>query len=378
VRILVVIPTLGYGGAERLLVTLLPRLKEIGYDIKVCIFSTPDDLKDELLKCDIEVVNLKLSHRWSFLEALLKLHKEIKAFKADILWGHLYFGILYSRLVSCFFKKIKIITLLHDSLKEDYKNIGLWYKFTTLIYKKTQFLDTYTVAVSKSVKNEYENVFRWKNIKLIFNAIDLNKINSAINDLTKLDLIQKFFLINEKDIIITLPGRLDKRKGHRFLLDSINQLPLIIRNKMKILFIGDGLLKDELLKYSKEKKIDDKVFFLGNLIQSELFQLMAISDIIIIPSLTEPFGIVAIEAMYIEKPIIVTNIDGLKEITNDGVDAIQIMPKNANAISIAILKLLKDKNFKIQLAKNAKKTAMQYDVNHIVNRWVELFEREMR
>ena len=118
-NILVIIPTLGYGGAERLLLTLLPKLKDKGMNIKVCTLSNPLDLALELEKVGISVVNLDLKHRWSVFEALIKLFREINKFKPNVIWGHLYFGILYSRFISIFFSQLKVVSVLHYNISTD-------------------------------------------------------------------------------------------------------------------------------------------------------------------------------------------------------------------------------------------------------------------
>ena len=91
--------------------------------------------------------------------------------------------------------------------------------------------------------------------------------------------------------------------------------------------------------------MEDQFILTGNLEQRELFNILKASDLIVIPSLFEAFGIAAIEAMYLEKPIIVTNIDGLKEITTDKVDAIQVAAKNSDAIVGAITRVLNDSEY---------------------------------
>lgn len=377
-KILILIPTLGYGGAERLLVTLLPKLKDKGIHMKVCTFSAPLDLAPELEKEGIQVINLELKHRWSIFEALIKLYKEIKQFNPDILWGHLYFGILYSRLVSIFFSQLTVVSVLHDSIIGDYNATGLWYKFRNTIYKKTKFLDMETVAVSNSVKNEYEKLFKWKNIKLIYNAIDLNKIDSSIQNFKDNQFLKDKFNIKNEDLFIVVPGRLDKRKGHKYVIEAINKLSSVRKKNIKVLFAGDGPMRDELLTCARNNDVDSQIILPGNLNQELLFQTMKTSNLIVIPSLMEPFGIVAIEAMYLEKPLIVTDIDGLKEITTNNIDAIQVPVKNSKAIADAVMKLIENQDYAKELAKNAKQTVLQYDVNIIVEEWIKIFKSEKK
>ena len=371
-KILVVIPTLGYGGAERLLVTLLPKLKEKGHNIKVCIFNTPDNLKNELSSYDIEVINLNLKHRWSIVEAIQKLNKEIKLFKPNILWGHLYFGILYARVISVFHPDIKVISHLHYNISTDSIKKGLWYSFRNWIFDKSQKLDFSTVAVSKSTQKDYEDFFNWRDIEVIYNVIDTKAIDKALKS-----RVESSYLYDFEDIVLIV-GRLHESKGHRYLIDAIYRLKMEYAITPRVIVAGDGYLKEELLKKIRDLGVKEQFIFTDNLEQKELFSLMSLVDIVIVPSLFEAFGIVALEAMYLQRATITTKIDGLKEITSDREDTIQVEPKSVDELKDALALLLRDKTLAKRLGENAKLKALEYDVAMSVNRWVELFEREMR
>lgn len=376
-KILVVIPTLGYGGAERLLVSLLPKLKKKQFQIKVCTFHAPLDLAPELQKEGISIVNLALKHRWSIFEALIKLYKEVKNFKPEIIWGHLYFGILYSRFVSLFFSRLKVISVLHYNISSDSVKKGLWYSFRNWIFDKSKRFDFTTIAVSESVKKDYQKFFGWEDIEVVFNAIDLEKIDSAIIDIN-IESIRKQYKAFPDDYIIVLPGRLHESKGHRFLIEAIKVLKEKYHLIPKVIIAGEGALRNEIEHFITELNLNNQFILTGNLEQGELFRVIKMSDLVVIPSLFEAFGIAVIEAMYLEKPIIVTEIDGLKEITENNVDAIQVPVKNPNAILDAILKIYKDPEYVKYISNNAKKTALRYDVNVVVEEWKNIFERELK
>jgi glycosyltransferase involved in cell wall biosynthesis len=371
-KIVVVIPTLGYGGAERLLVTLLPKLKAQGYEIKVCLLDKDYCYEGELDSFGIEVVNLNLTHRWSVFEAMMKLSKEVKGFKADILWGHLYFGILYSRLVSLFYSDIKVISHLHYKISTDSVKKGLWYSFRNWIFDKSQKLDFSTVAVSKSTQKDYEDFFNWRDIEVIYNVIDTKAIDKALKS-----RVESSYLYDFEDIVLIV-GRLHESKGHRYLIDAIYRLKMEYALTPRVIVAGDGYLKEELLRKIRDLGVKEQFIFTGNLEQKELFSIMSLVDIVVVPSLFEAFGIVALEAMYLQRATITTKIDGLKEIMIDREDTIQVEPKSVDELKEALALLLRDKTLAKRLGENAKLKALEYDVAMSVNRWVELFEREIR
>ncbi len=370
-KILIVNETLGYGGAERLLVNLLPYLKEIGYDIKVCVLKKPVDLADELKICNIEVENLNVFHRWAFPEIIKKLNKLIKKFNPDIIWGNLYFGILYSRLSKLLNKNIYCLSHLHYHISHDTKD-GLWYKIRNKIFDFSHIFDNATIAVSQSIKNDYEKFFDWKDIKVIYNAIDISKIRKSLGDFEKIKKLyfEKYNLFNKK--IITIPGRLHESKGHKYLLEAISQLPN--NENFKVFVIGDGPNKNNLIESCKKLRIEEIVEFLGNKEQSELFNIEYFSDIIVIPSIFEAFGLAAIEAMSLKKPVVLSEIDAFNEFAENRKNSILVPPKDSKAIAHAITDILDNEKLKNKISLNAELTAKMFDVKNIVFQWDELFK----
>jgi len=372
-KVLTIIDTLGYGGAERLLVSLLPELQKQGVICEVAVANAPYSLKTELEQAGIKVHCLDISHRWAIPEAAYKLAKICKKNQFDIIWGNLYFGILYSRLTSLFFPSVKVISVLHCSISSDSIKKGLWYSFRNWVFNKSKNIDFITIAVSKSVKKDYEEFFKWNAIDVIYNAIDLKKIDNAIFNINVENIRYKYNLLLN-DYIIVLPGRLHKSKGHKYLIEAINILKHNYHIYPKIFFAGEGSLKNDIKNHIIELRLENQFILTGNLNQIELFKILKASDLIIIPSLFEAFGIAAIEAMYLETPLIVTEIDGLKEITTNNINAIHVPVKNPNAIADAVIKIINNPIYTKNLVKNAKETVSIYDTKIIAKQWIQIFK----
>lgn len=373
-KILVVIPTLGFGGAERLIVNILKKINRQEFTVQVCIFNFPMDLATELEKENIVVHNLNLKHRWSFIEAIVKLNKIIKFFKPDILWSHLYFGILYARLLCFFHKNLKNISVLHYHISSDTSHKSLWYSFRNWIFNSTKVLDYSTVAVSQSVKKDYEKFFSWKDIEVIYNAIDFNALNDAIKELN-IEQTKAKLGCSKEEFLILLPGRLHESKGHKYLLEALKIIKTKQNNNIKLIFAGAGEQRKQLYEYCVDLELEHEVIFTGNLPQKELFGLMKAVDLVVLPSLFEAFGIALIEAMYLEKPSIVTQIDGLKEISQNRFNTLQVPLKDSEAIANAIIELMSDNLLAKRISENAQKTAMKYDVKSIILEWYKIFNK---
>ena len=115
-RILVVIDSLGYGGAERLLASLLPRFNQKYFKFDVVVLFQDLSLKNEIESNGINVLEIGglYENRWSIFKILYRLKSILSNNDYDIIWGHLFFGNIYSALSSYFFPKLKVYWKIHS------------------------------------------------------------------------------------------------------------------------------------------------------------------------------------------------------------------------------------------------------------------------
>lgn len=368
-KILVVIPNLGTGGAERLIVTWLSNLNLSKYEVKVCVFENNLSLRSEIESLGIEICNLNLRHKWSVLEALFKLVKLVFKFKPDIIWSHLFFGILYSRLSTLFSKGTVVISVLHDNPENNYIRNTVWQKLKVSVYDKTRALDYKTIAVSDFTREKYEKILGWKNLDVIDNCISLSNIDSVISliDITKR---------NEDVFTIIVPGRLVAAKGHVYMIEAIENIILTssVGKEIKVLFVGDGPLKLTLQSMIENKRLENYFQFVGAVPQSRLFEYFKLANLVVIPSVSEPFGLVAIEAMYVGVPVIVSKVGGLKYITQHNVNALQFEPQNSLDLSSKIIEIANNAALAESLSKNAIVSAKKFDVKTNIKQWELIFD----
>lgn len=368
-KILVVIPNLGTGGAERLIVTWLSNLNLSKYEVKICVFENNLSLRPEIESLGIEICNLNLRHRWSVLEALFKLVKLMINFKPDIIWSHLFFGILYSRISTLFFKEMALISVLHDNPENNYMRNTNWQKLKVYVYDKTRILDYKTIAVSYYTRKKYEEILGWQNIEVIDNCISLLNIDRVTSSLNVIGQ-------NEDVFTIIVPGRLVTAKGHTYLIEAIEIILLSssIKKEIKVLFIGDGPLKLELQSIIKNKKLETCFQFIDSVSQSKLFEYFKLANLVVIPSVSESFGLVAIEAMYAGVPVIVSKVGGLQYITQHNVDALQFEPKNSLDLSYKIIEIANNPVLAQNLSKNGMVSSKKFDVKIKIKEWEFIFD----
>jgi glycosyltransferase involved in cell wall biosynthesis len=156
----------------------------------------------------------------------------------------------------------------------------------------------------------------------------------------------------KKDLIYTIStGRLVKRKGFDFLIRSISKLD----KNIHALIIGDGPEKENLVNLAKELNVEDRIHFLGFVSEEKKFQYLSNSDIYVLSSVHEGFGIVLQEAMQVGLPIVATNNGGQVDIIENGKNGYLINFGNEKEMTESIKEILKNKRkFSVENMEKAK------------------------
>jgi glycosyltransferase involved in cell wall biosynthesis len=208
----------------------------------------------------------------------------------------------------------------------------------------------------------------WRKIVVIPNGIDLQKWQ----DLPTRGTFRKKFNI-KSSFLLTCIGRLVKAKGFQFLILAIPYILKEVKDITVVIAGPDGGYASTLIHLIRKMHLEDKVLFTGELSDYDLKALYVDSDIVIIPSLYEPFGIVALEAMACGKPVIASKVGGLAEIIKHGVNGYLVEPANSRALAEAILTLLKNPSLSESIREEGRKTVMKYSWDHIVEMLEELY-----
>ena len=224
------------------------------------------------------------------------------------------------------------------------------------------------LAVSNALKDEILKIDVPKineKIKLHWNSVDIDKFNTTEEnkDKFKKELVNEYNLNPEKPIILFV-GNIIKRKNVDLIIEAKKQ----INEDANLVIVGDGplleSLKEKVKKDKKNGKIDN-VYFTGS--RTNVEDIYPSCDLLILPSFTESFGLVLIEALACGKPVIGSNIGGIKEIITDNVGLL-IDPNDSKDLANAIDKILQDKELMEKFKSNARnrandfsKTELPYD-----------------
>ncbi|MGE5555796.1 MAG: glycosyltransferase family 4 protein [Methanocella sp.] len=181
----------------------------------------------------------------------------------------------------------------------------------------------------------------------------------------------RFALPEEK--IVLFVGRLVYEKGVHIL---INAVPKILSQvNAKFIIVGSGYMKEQLLNIVRSMGLEHKVLFEGFMDEPTLLKLQRCADVSVVPSLFEPFGIVALEAMAARSPIVVSDTGGLSEIVEHDVTGVKVYPNNPDSLAWGIAKVLKDDAYAKYIKDNAFRRVLErYDWQKIAMDTKRIYE----
>jgi len=211
----------------------------------------------------------------------------------------------------------------------------------------------------------------YEKIKVIPNGID----PSIFTNLEGVeDVRSRFAGKNEK--LVLFVGRLVVEKGVHVLLDAI---PKVLQKvDAKFIIAGDGYMRSELVKRVAESGLAGKVHITGYLDTNTIRRLFLAADVCVIPSLYEPFGIVALEAMAAGCPVVASDTGGLSEIIEHEKTGVKVYPNNPDSLAWGILRVLESKDLVERLKKNMReKVEREYRWSNIAQTTKSVYEEAL-
>ncbi|MBK9334522.1 MAG: glycosyltransferase [Ignavibacteria bacterium] len=337
IKLVHIISNLSLGGAQILLLDILKNLNRDGQmEIKVICLDSGEFVKN-FIDNGIDVIDLKEKGLLNF-KILFKLKKILKNTNPDIVHTHLNKADFYGRVAAKQSGVKHIFSTCHNYSSHhegaDINSISLFDRIDNAVIK---YSDSYIVAISEIVKQFIIN--RDSNFKnrteVIYNGIDVSKEVFVTSDESRRTL-RKSLNINEDDFVILISGRLEKQKGHLFFIKSMQNI-LKSKKNIKLLIIGDGNLKEEIIDLISEFDLNEFIILTGFLKNTEVY--IEICDMVAVPSLWEGFGLVILEGMIKRKPVLASNVGGIPEIIEDGINGYLFESENEKSLQEKFLNL---------------------------------------
>jgi glycosyltransferase involved in cell wall biosynthesis len=360
-RILFLLTSLAYGGAETQVVRLAIRLKLRGWEVAVASLMPPKAYVEDLEAAGIPVFSLGIRRKLPDPRPVLRLVQIIRKWRPDIVHSHMVHANLLARIVR-FLAPIPVLICSARSIDEGSR-------FREILYRLTDSLCDLTTQVSHAGLERYVRVGavpRHK-IRYIPNGVDTERFKPNLEDRLK---FRKELGVD--GFVWLAVGRFDPPKDYPSMLQAFARV--VHKHSNTILLIaGDGPLRKTMENLARELGIEKRTKFLG--IRRDIPQLMNAADAYVMSSSWEGMPNVLLEASATGLPIVATDVGGNREIVLDGVTGFLVPPRNPEALARAMLRImdLSDEERK-EMGKRARKhIEVKFNLDRVVDLWEILY-----
>ncbi len=178
--------------------------------------------------------------------------------------------------------------------------------------------------------------------------------------------------------IVFYVGRLVREKGLHTLVEAVPRV-LAVYPQAKFVIAGTGPMAGELRHRAGELGVTPKILFTGFISDEDRDRLYKLADCAVFPSLYEPFGIVALEAMAAKTPVVVSEVGGLREVVEHGQTGVTVYPDNPDSLAWGILHTLQHPEWAEARVKNAYQRVLnEYNWDRIAGKTLAIYERIVR
>lgn len=363
-----------FGGSGVVATELGLELSKKGHEVHFITYSQPVRL--ELLGAnvhfhEVHVPNYPLFHYQPYELALSsKIVDMVKAHQIDVLHvhyaiPHAYAGYMAKKMLHEEGIDLPIVTTLHGT---DITLVGSHPFYKTAVTFSINKSDAVT-SVSQSLKEDTQRLFNTKkDIIVIPNFIDLDKHKPTTKN------CQRNLLAMPDERVI---AHISNFRSVKRIPDVIHIFHAIQKEiPSKLMMIGEGPEREKAEQLCVELNIENKVVFLGN--SNEVNKILCFSDLFLLPSQTESFGLSALEAMASGVPVISSNSGGLPEVNINGVSGFLSPVGDIKSMSQNAIHILKNPNDLETFKKGAKSTASKFDIHQIVPSYEKVYKTALK
>ncbi len=352
-KLLVIIDNLKKGGAEVLLVGILPELNR-KYDVALVTLSAGCDFPKEQVLCS-ERYELGFKGKLSFMAAVIQLRRIVKKYKPDFIHAHLFYSSLAARLVCP--ASTPLLYSVHNELSKNIFNHNAWYKWL----EKGTIRDNHSlIAVSQHVFDDYSAVIgKTKKHFLLRNYIEDDYFEA------RQDLVEKQ---EDKVFKLIAVGNLKASKNYEYLLNAMLQLK---EHPVSLDVYGNTNYSGFAKFLDLVQTNDLKVSFKGKV--NNVKDLFASYDAYIMSSTYEGFGIAAVEAMAMGLPVLLSDIPVLREVSFN--NALFFDLKDPDSLAQLLLKVMAGAHDLQALAQQGTNVANQYTKHQYLQTLFAIYEQ---
>lgn len=352
-RILHIITSLQTGGAETLIVNLMPHFKTMGYEVGVVVFNAERTalmkrLEKECPECKIYCLGHSYYNPW-YIVKLIRIMRHY-----DIIHTHNSSPQLFAAIANIFCRN-KLVTTEHNTNNRKREKGGIFRLVDKWMYR--QYNDVICISdMTEKELRKYLGNTDGQYICTINNGVDVEMFHKA-GPLRELK--------TEKFAVVMVAG-FRKQKDQDTLIKAMSLLP---KEQFELWLVGDGIRRGELQNFIQELNLQENVKFLG--LRTDVPNVLKSADVVVMSSHWEGFGLAAVEGMAVTKPVVVSNVPGLAQVVKGS--GILFPHGDEKALAETIIKLHDDKYYYKQVANKCHERACQFDIKNMVEAYSNIY-----
>ena len=299
-----------------------------------------------------------------------KLVEVIRANNIDLMHvhyaiPHAYAAFMAQKMLEDQGFRVPIVTTLHGT---DITLVGNLPVYKTSVNFSINSSD-YITTVSDSLKKNTLELFDInKEITVIPNFIDFSKYENLS------DPCERSVIAKKDELVIThisnfrpLKRVIDVMKIFKKLRSKLN---------VRLIMIGDGPDKEKALRYAKKHQLNKYTVFLGN--SNEIDKILCFTDLFLLPSEKESFGLSALEAMVHKVPVVCSDAGGLSEVVENGVSGFLCPVGDINQMTNRSIEILSDQKKHAEFKNNAFDRAKKFDIKNILPKYINIYQKAIK
>ena len=338
-------------------------LKHMGYQIHTATnMREADWLKDDGSLDYLDIIKHQIDFdRYPFSYSSIKAYKQLKKLlneeKFDLIHCHTPVASAILRFAAIRSRRIGTKVIYTDHGFHFHKSSG--FKSWLLYYPIEFIMAFFTDMIITVNKEDFEIIQRFpvKEKRYIPGVgVDVNKIVSLSPCKERL---RNEYNIPLDAFVIMSVGELSVRKNHAVIIEALSRIP---DKNLYYLICGTGHKMEDLKLLAKERGVAERVIFIGQLPHDKVLELGHIVDVGAIPSLIEGLGLAGIETLSAGKPMIGSNVHGIKDYVIDNITGISCAPYDIESFKNAILKLYTDREYYSKCCQNCVDKAFEFNI----------------
>jgi glycosyltransferase involved in cell wall biosynthesis len=363
-KILHIINHLAKGGAERLLVDVLPLYKKEEHEIKVLQLSdkhASSEYMSMLKEANIPVFSLTSGSLYD-PKLIFKLKKFIQESHFDIVHVHLFPAMYWASLSFKLLKKKPVFIFTEHSTQNNRLNNVMFKPIDGFIYRSYDEV----VVISPAIEDKLKTWVPAPNkLKLIRNGVNTSHFKNAV--IYDRSFFENEFSIPPDAVILLMTARFLYPKDHVTVVDTLKYLP----SNYHIIFAGEGEGKDNVQQHSTSLGFENRIHFAG--FRTDVPSLMKSVDFNILASKYEGMSGVTLEALAAGKPFLGSNVPGINDVVPD--ERFLFQDGNPQYLAEKISEIVLNKSLKDQIVKDGLDFVSKFDVSIMIEKHLELYNQ---